>query len=648
MTLLRWYDPVGKFGAVSKAVSKSHGVPALTSFYFTPIAWVLLVIAIVLGGATVITRRPILAYAHAAYCVVFAVIIFVAHSQLVNFAGTKNPDHSLGVFVTCLGYLVLSTCGIIAVRSEAEVADPRGAVDLALAWRPGLPMALLGVVLGLLSFLSAAWFAPLELNAGFHKTSTDFHGTGLASTATAYLGWLGIALFVAAAAVTLGGCYLKSFPISLVGAAVGLAGVILTFVTLDEVTKKGAHVNIAYGATWQNLGAGGWLACLAFSMFAAGGLLGAFAAWRAQRGGEAPVVVSSDKVGGGHLGRDGAAITKTLIPVSIAVVLFYPPTLPLNWQNVVVAQIAAYLLLAVGLNVVVGWAGLLDLGYIAFYGIGSYTTAYFTNALPLHPPGWLQLSPLWAIVPAIIACLIAGVLLGVPTLRLRGDYLAIVTLGFGEIIQLIAINNPGNLTGGPIGPNVPHPQLHVGGLHVTWGLDNLPYWYLLVTLLGIVLVLFYRLEGSKLGRAWAAIREDEVAAQATGIKTTRVKLLAFAIGASTSGVAGVFFGSQVGYFDPTNFTLQNSILIVAYVVFGGMGSLQGAVAGAAALTWLPYFLQSQVPLPDSQMWIGALVIIMMIFRPAGLIPARRRRAELGGLGAPATSEVSAVPAAGAL
>jgi ABC-type branched-subunit amino acid transport system permease subunit len=123
-----------------------------------------------------------------------------------------------------------------------------------------------------------------------------------------------------------------------------------------------------------------------------------------------------------------------------------------------------------------------------------------------------------------------------------------------------------------------------------------------------------------------------------------VKLLAFAIGASTSGLAGVFFGSQVGYFDPSQFTLQNSILIVAYVVFGGMGSLPGALAGAAALTWLPYFLQSQVPLPDSQMWIGALVVLMMIFRPAGLIPARRRRAELAGLDAPSSSEVRAVPA----
>ena len=305
-------------------------------------------------------------------------------------------------------------------------------------------------------------------------------------------------------------------------------------------------------------------------------------------------------------------------------------------------------LLAVGLNVVIGWAGLLDLGYIAFYGIGSYTTAYVTGSLPLKPPSWLHLSPLWSIPFAVVACLIAGVLLGAPTLRLRGDYLAIVTLGFGEIIQLIAINNPGNLTGGPIGPNVPHPVLKAGPLHVTWGLDNLPYWYLLLILLGIALFAFYRLEGSRLGRAWAAIREDEVAAQATGVRTTRVKLLAFAIGASTSGLAGVFFASQVGYFDPTQFTLQNSILIVAYVVFGGMGSLPGAVAGAAALTWLPQFLKQQVPLADSQMWIGALVLLMMIFRPQGLIPAKRRAAELGGLDEAPSSEVRAVPAAGAL
>jgi ABC-type branched-subunit amino acid transport system permease subunit len=162
-------------------------------------------------------------------------------------------------------------------------------------------------------------------------------------------------------------------------------------------------------------------------------------------------------------------------------------------------------------------------------------------------------------------------------------------------------------------------------------------------MLVVVIVLFYRLEGSRLGRAWAAIREDEVAAQASGVNTHRVKLLAFAIGASTSALAGTFYASQVGYFDPTTFTLQLSILIVAYVVFGGMGSIAGAMAGAAVLTWLPEFLKSQVPAPDRPMWVGALVLTMMIFRPAGLLPAKRRKAELHGLDSPSSAEVRAVP-----
>jgi ABC-type branched-subunit amino acid transport system permease subunit len=330
--------------------------------------------------------------------------------------------------------------------------------------------------------------------------------------------------------------------------------------------------------------------------------------------------------------------------IVIAAALFYPPTATGFWQKVLVSEIGIYVLLAIGLNVVVGWAGLLDLGFIAFYAIGSYTTAFLTGALPHKPPSFLHLSPLLAIPFAIVICLIAGVALGAPTLRLRGDYLAIVTLGFGEIIRITANNNPGNITNGPKGAfGIPHPTIHLGPIKFVWGQNNLQYWYLLLVLILVVVLLFRRLEASRLGRAWAAIREDEVAAQATGINTTRVKLLAFAIGASTSGVAGVFFASQIGYINPENFVLNNSILVVAYVVFGGMGSLPGAMAGAAVLTWLPEFLKDQVPAEDRQMWIGAVVLLMMIFRPAGLIPARRRAAELRGLHAPASSEVSAVP-----
>ena len=185
-----------------------------------------------------------------------------------------------------------------------------------------------------------------------------------------------------------------------------------------------------------------------------------------------------------------------------------------------------------------------------------------------------------------------------------------MTLGFGEIIRITAVNNPGQITNSTRGtqPAVPHPVIDLGFVRFEWSLNNLQYWYLLVVILAVVVLLFFRLEGSRLGRAWAAIREDEVAAQATGINTIKVKLLAFAIGASTSGVAGVFFASQIGYFNPDNFKLENSILVVAYVVFGGMGSLPGAMAGAAVLTWLPEFLKDQVPADDRQMWIGAVVL----------------------------------------
>jgi ABC-type branched-subunit amino acid transport system permease subunit len=310
------------------------------------------------------------------------------------------------------------------------------------------------------------------------------------------------------------------------------------------------------------------------------------------------------------------------------------------------------MLLAVGLNVVVGWAGLLDLGFIAFYAIGSYTTAYLVGSLPVKPPHWLIMTPLLAIPFAIVICLMAGLALGAPTLRLRGDYLAIVTLGFGEIIHLAAVNSQG-ITNGSEGltndtqrhtKSVPNPSVHIGPLHIHWGLNQLQYWYLLLIFLVLIILAFRRLEQSRLGRAWTAVREDEVAAQATGINTVKVKLAAFAIGASTSGVAGAFFASQIGVFTPDNFVLNNSILIVAYVVFGGMGSLTGALAGAAMLTWLPEFLKYQVPPADKLMWIGAVVLLMMIFRPAGLIPAKRRAAELHGLDAPSTAETFAVPA----
>ncbi|HET6873309.1 MAG TPA: branched-chain amino acid ABC transporter permease [Acidimicrobiales bacterium] len=315
----------------------------------------------------------------------------------------------------------------------------------------------------------------------------------------------------------------------------------------------------------------------------------------------------------------------------LAAAIVYPHTLSGFWQEVLVDQIGVFVILAVGLNVVVGWAGLLDLGYIAFYAIGAYSAAYWTGALPVHPP--IHLNPFWVIPVAILTAMAAGVVLGAPTLRLRGDYLAIVTLGFGEIIQ-IAATNMQSVTGGAQGViGIPHFSLHVAGLHYRWGLASLPYYYLLLGFAVIMLVTFHWLENSRVGRVWAAIREDEVAAQASGINVLKYKVMAFAIGASTSGFAGTLYASKISFIEPGVFTVQLSILILVLVIFGGMGSLPGAVLGAVILQWLPQFLRIH-PLfgfqqQDLYVYLGALLVAMMIFRPEGILPSRRRRREIG-------------------
>ena len=653
-TVMNWYDPLasssgsGKFNAVRSAADASPNLSSLTVAFFDWIAWAAFLVALLACGAAIVTRLRAFGYVTAAIGVTAAVLSYLAHSDVVDIGG--GIDHSLGASTDLIGFLVIAAAGVTAVHSRVEVADTRGFLRSVANYRPGLPFAVVAVILGLLAFTTDGWFAPLGLNLTFSESHTAFSGTGVSSLASQYLAWLGWVLFAGCAVLALAATYFRHRLLAWVSAVLSTLAIVLTFFTLKSMAEVGEQQAPQYGTSWKNLGAGGFMACIVFTLLLAA-VVPLLSLRRARRNGakngatrgsgKLPVTSMLNQVGTSSAG-------KSLIVAGAAFALFYPPTLTVTWQNVLVGQIGVFVLLALGLNVVVGWAGLLDLGYIAFYEIGSYTTAYLVGALPVKPPSWLHMTPLLTIPFAIVACLIAGVLLGAPTLRLRGDYLAIVTLGFGEIIQILAVNNPGGFTGGPQGPSVPHPVLKIGGFHITWGQDNLPYWYLLLIMLVVVIVCFYRLEGSRLGRAWAAIREDEVAAQASGINTARVKLLAFAIGASTSALAGSFFATQVGYFDPSLFTLQASILIVAYVVFGGMGSLQGAMAGAALLTWLPQFLKDQVPQDDRQMWIGALVLAMMIFRPAGLLPAKRRRAELEGLDSPASSEVQAVSRSGAM
>ena len=303
------------------------------------------------------------------------------------------------------------------------------------------------------------------------------------------------------------------------------------------------------------------------------------------------------------------------------------------WQAAMVEQIAVYVLLAIGLNVVVGFAGLLDLGFVAFYAIGAYTTAWVTGSLPTPPPFHIHFNPFFAIPMAIGIAMLAGIILGAPTLRLRGDYLAIVTLGFGEIITIFA-NNLYGITGGSQGSSpIPHPSLHLGPIHYTWGLAPVPYYYLTLVFVVLFLGAFTLLEHSRVGRAWTAIREDEVAAESVGINPLKYKVMAFAIGASTAGFAGVITASQSNQIFPSSFTLSFSINILVLVIFGGMGSIMGVVLGAIIIQTASMYLLHSPPSgyqpQDLYIYLGALLVVMMIFRPAGLIPSRRRKREIG-------------------
>ncbi len=298
-----------------------------------------------------------------------------------------------------------------------------------------------------------------------------------------------------------------------------------------------------------------------------------------------------------------------------------------------------WILLALGLNVVVGMAGLLDLGYVAFLMLGAYTTALFTESGSAEQFHFAILNPWLALPIALVVAMLAGVLLGVPTLRLRGDYLAIVTLGFHEIVRQ-TMNNL-EVTNGSRGIfGIPHPSVPVTG---ELGLDGTPYWqWLLVPAIILAVIMIKHLENSRVGRYWTALREDEVAAAAMGVPVTKMKVLAFVIGASTSGVAGWIYAVKLNYISPNNFPLLQSILVLCAVVIGGLGSIAGAVLGAALVIMLPEIVREAsggaevfgFDIETGRIAVfGVLLIIVMIFRPGGLLAAKRRRVELMEAGA---------------
>ncbi|MBC7716892.1 MAG: ABC transporter ATP-binding protein [Pseudorhodobacter sp.] len=335
--------------------------------------------------------------------------------------------------------------------------------------------------------------------------------------------------------------------------------------------------------------------------------------------------------------------------VGLAILPFIAQSFGNAWVRIIDTALL-YVLLALGLNIVVGYAGLLDLGYVAFYAVGAYILALLASphlfetfpAIAALFPGGIHV-PWWAVLPvgAALAGLF-GVLLGAPTLKLRGDYLAIVTLGFGEIIRVFLGNleQPVNITNGPRGldriDSMSVFGIDLGKPHQIFGIDvaavtNYYFFFLALVCAGIVIC--YRLERSRIGRAWMAIREDEIAAKAMGINTRNLKLLAFGMGATFGGVSGVLFATFQGFVSPESFSLQESVMIVAMVVLGGIGHIPGVVLGALLLAALPEVLRYVAsPLQAMtggrldasilrQLLIALAMIGIMLSRPRGLWPA---------------------------
>jgi branched-chain amino acid transport system ATP-binding protein len=287
-----------------------------------------------------------------------------------------------------------------------------------------------------------------------------------------------------------------------------------------------------------------------------------------------------------------------------------------GYVSAVIVMAGIYIILAMGLNIVVGYAGLLDLGYAGFWAVGAYTSALLTSTATFHP---VRLS-VWAAMPlAVLVTVASGVLLGLVTLRVRGDYLAIVTLGYGEIVRIV-VNSWDSVTNGPNGvTDIPHPAL----FGYNFGLDARPYVALTWTCIGLLYWLVSNLWRSWVGRAWYATRQDEDAAEFIGVPTFRMKLLAFALGASTAGFAGVLYSSFVGYIAPSNFTLTTAVMILAAVVLGGMSNSRGVMVGAAIIVLLPELFRDFEQ--ARYLVFGAVLVLMMVVRPAGLFPLRPRR-----------------------
>jgi branched-chain amino acid transport system permease protein len=329
-----------------------------------------------------------------------------------------------------------------------------------------------------------------------------------------------------------------------------------------------------------------------------------------------------------------AAVLAYLLPYAADVPIIGPQIVTdgIDWPSALF-DMAYFVLLALGLNVVVGFAGLLDLGYVGFFAVGAYTVALLTSPDSRFHTDW----PWLAAVPVAVAvAMFSGLLLGWPTLRLRGDYLAIVTLGFAEIIRIIATSTPNFARGDQGFTNIPHPPGTGSDGKPLFGVaDATPYFWLGLSVIIVVILGVRNLDRSRVGRSWLAIREDEEAAEIMGVRTIKFKLWAFSIGAAIGGLGGVLFAGEQGFVNSSTFILQFSILIVAGVVMGGSGNITGAILGGALISYIPDRLRGITdPVFHTDLYeyrfalFGILIIVIMVLRPQGLIPSRRRAMEL--------------------
>ena len=325
-----------------------------------------------------------------------------------------------------------------------------------------------------------------------------------------------------------------------------------------------------------------------------------------------------DKIG---LSRRIFAQPKFYLPALIAISVFalvFPFIFSMYQTNIMITGLI-YVMLGLGLNIVVGLAGLLDLGYVAFYAVGAYSYALLNHHFGI---GFWAALPIGAGVGVLF-----GILLGFPVLRLRGDYLAIVTLGFGEIIRLI-LENWNAFSFGPSGiANIPRPSLF--GLQLSLHNATIYLYYLMILLVLFTIFVVNRLQDSRIGRAWIALREDEVACEAMGVDRRKTKLTAFALGATWAGMAGVIFAAKTTFINPASFTIWESIIILCIVVLGGMGSIIGVIVGALILILLPEYLRA---FSEYRMLIfGGMLVLMMVFRPGGIVSDVRRTYKFAGL-----------------